>query len=319
MDDTDRKLIMLLTQEPRMSYRDLTERLKISRQAVHHRIRALADMGLFRSIRAEVSMHYVNCPIVAIWGRSKVPSTNEILDNLGESEFTACVRVFGGQELFVMGALRTLSDLNGYVEFVKRTAEILEPTVGMMTFGDGINPEYYDGGRRKEEYDELSPLDLRIIASLNGDVRKPTSQIARALGVSTKTVRRRLGAMRLDGSLDYYMPWDLTFGEDMSTVLYVHLRTGADKVAVARRLISKDPVHANYFRAFSNLPSFLLGLVTSNRMNEIRNIITRISEDEGVAAVIPNMLFFERTYVTWDLRDTRQILDARNRPAGLHR
>ncbi len=319
MDDTDRKLIMLLVEDPRMSYRQLTKRLGISRQAVHHRIRALAEMGLFRSMRAEVSFHYIDSPIVAIWGKSQIPSAQEILDKLGESEFTACVRIFGGQEILVMGGLRNLSDLDGYVDFVKRTAAIQNPTVGMMTFGDGINPEYYDGGRRKENYTELSPLDLKIISALKDDVRRPATKIAHDLGVSTKTVRRHLEAMKSDCSLDYYQPWDLTLGEDMSTVLYIHLRAGANKVTVARRLISKDPIHANYFRAFGNLPNFLLGLITSSRMNEIRNIIREIAEDDDVLAVIPNLLYFERSYLTWDLRAPMVSSRAKERLSGRRR
>jgi DNA-binding Lrp family transcriptional regulator len=299
MDDTDRKLMLLITENPRMTLRELAKRLGISRQAVHHRMQSLTKMGVFRSLKAEISMNYLDSPIVAVWGRSRTTSVEKALDMLGESELTASVRVAGANEFFVMGGLRTISELGGYVEFVKRAAAIPEPTVGIMSFGDGINPDYLDGGRRKQSYRELSAIDLKVIASLQDDARKPIQEIARAIGVSAKTVRRHLESMRADGSLDFYQPWDVTSGKDMITLLQVNLRTGADKVRTARRLIAKDPLHL-FLRSFSNLPSFLVGALNLDKMTEIRRVLKEMGDDEDVVSVTPNLLYFERSYNSWD-------------------
>lgn len=118
-----------------------------------------------------------------------------------------------------------------------------------------------------------------------------------------------------DGSLDFYSPWDLTSGEDMLTMMYVNLRSGADRVKVARRLLSKDPIHVILFRSFSNLPNFLLGILNSDRMSEIRKILREISEDEDVLAVTPNLLYFERSYTTWD----HKLLAVLTRPSETSR
>jgi DNA-binding Lrp family transcriptional regulator len=300
MDDTDRKLMVLISENPRMNSRELAKRLGISRQAVHHRMQVLTKIGVFKSLKAEISFHYLDAVIVGVWGRFKAAPVEEVMDKLGESEFTSSVRVAGGNELFVMGGLRNVSELDSYVEFVKRAAEMPEPTVGIMCFGDGINPDYYDGGKRKQTYKDLSPLDLKIIASLQDDARKPTAEIANSIGVSAKTVRRHLENMASNGSLDFYSPWDLTSGEDMSTLIYVNLKSGADKVRAARRLLSKDPIHLIYMRSFSNLPSFLIGLICSDKMSEIRKILGKIGEDEDVLSMTPNLLYFERSYTTWD-------------------
>ena len=316
MDDTDRKLMLLITENPRMTLRELAKRLGISRQAVHHRMQGLTRMGVFKSLKAEISLHYLDAPIVGVWGRSLAPSVEKTLDALGESEFTASARVAGANEFFVMGGLKSISDLDGYVEFVKRTAMIPEPTVGVMCFGDGVNPECFDGGSRRQSYRELSSIDLKIIASLQDDARKPIPDIAEGIGVSAKTVRRHLDSMRADGSLDFYQPWDLTSGKDMITLLQVDLRTGADKVRTARRLIAKDPLHL-FLRSFSNLPSFLVGALNLDKMTEIRRILKEIGEDEDVVSVTPNLLYFERSYTTWDHKLIKALANPSSKVKGL--
>src|SRR5512137_1360966 len=106
MDDTDRKLMLLMYEDPRMPLQDLAKRLGISRQAVNHRMQVLTKHGVFRDIKAAISNYYLNGVAVAIWGRSKTSSLDEVLDRLGESEFTTRVTVTGGNDLFVFGYLK---------------------------------------------------------------------------------------------------------------------------------------------------------------------------------------------------------------------
>ena len=303
MDDTDRKLMLLIYEDPRMPLQYLAKRLGISRQAVNHRMQVLTKAGVFKDIKAAISNYYLDGVPVAIWGRSKSSSLDRTLDRLGESEFTSRVTVAGGNELFVFGYLKRASELSGYVEFVKNAAEMPELTVGLPCYGDGINPICFDGGQlRKESYRKLSPIDLRIIASLQEDARKPIAEIADSVGVSAKTVRRRLEGMRRDGSLDFDSPWDIPSGEDMLTILYVNLRKGIDKVRTARRLLSIDPIHLQVFRSYGNLPNLIVGLISSDKMTEIRKILRKIKQDEDVLSVTPNLIYFERGFNSWDYR-----------------
>jgi len=301
MDDTDRKLLLLLYENPRMPNKELESRLGMSRQAIHHRMLALTKSGVFRIIRPGVSIHYIDGVAATVWGRSRTSSVEETLDKLGKNEFVGRVVVAGGNYLYILGCLRKASELDGYVEFVKRTAEISEPTIGLAVFSDGIL-SHVSGEERRQSYKKLSPLDLRIIISLRDNVRKPTAEIAEMLGVSTKTVCRHLNDMTSGGSLDYDIPWDVPLGEDMLTVVHVYLKEDANKVGVARRLISKDPIHLPYFRSFANLPGFLLGIISSNRMSEIRKILAEIREDDDVAAITPNLVYHERLYDNWTER-----------------
>lgn len=313
MDDTDRKLLVLLGANPRMHFRELAKRLGISRQAVHRRMQVLTGIGVIKGAIAGISIAYLDAVPVAVSGRSRTASIEETLDRLGESELTRRVVVAGGNYLYVVGFLRNISELDSYVEFVKRAAEMPEPTVGIYCLDDRLMSGYsVDGaGRRKQSYKELSPLDLKIIASLKDDARRPTAEIADMVGVSAKTVRRHLEGMVSDGSLDMSVPLDSASGGDMFLIMHVNLREGADKREVGRRLLSKHYFHDQYIRTHSNLPSLLIWVFWSDKITEIRKVLREIGEDEDVLAVMLNFAYLERMYTTW--RD--KLPAARTRPS----
>jgi DNA-binding Lrp family transcriptional regulator len=150
MDDTDRKLLWLISEDPRMPLKELAKRLGISRQAVDHRMQIMTKLGTFKSIKAEISFRcysYLIFPL--IWGVSTTESIDKTLDRLGESEFTTNVAVLGGGVVSIFGCVRSESELNDFVDFVKRAAEMPEPTVGLIDFDDGINPGWIDVLRPK--------------------------------------------------------------------------------------------------------------------------------------------------------------------------
>jgi DNA-binding Lrp family transcriptional regulator len=316
MDDTDRKMMLLVEENPRMPLKELANRLRISRQATDHRLQILAKAGAFKGMRAFISMEYLNMINVSVWGKSTAASMKDTLDRLGESEFTVRVVVAGENNLSILGCLRNLSELNGFFEFVKRAAEMPDATVGVCSYHDGINPDWCDGPRLRRGYKELSTLDLRIIASLNEDARKPAGEIADEVGVSVKTARRHIERMISDGSLEFDIHTDLPPGEDMVHILGISLRSGADRVKVGRRLLSKYPVRITLVRSFTNIPDYLRALLSSDKMSEIRRILKEIGEDEDVLAVTPNLIYLERVYeTTWDVKMLMAMAYQSTKPA----
>jgi len=309
MDDIDRELLWLIAEDPRMPVKELAKRLRLSRQAVNHRVQILTKLGTFRCIKAEISLRcHSDLIFPQIWGVSKTTSIDKTLDRLGESEFTTSVDVFGGGMLSVFGCVRSELELNDFIDFVKRVAEMPAPTVGLTDFDDRINPAWVDDLAQRQNRKELTSLDLTIIASLHDDARKPAAEIADAVGASIKTVRRHIERMLSEGSLAFHVPYDFPPGEDMYTVLSVSLRDGADKVKVGRRLLSRYPQRITVVRSFTNIPDILRALLCSDKMSEIRRIIKEIREDEDVVSATPNLIYYEREYETaWDWKMLRTL------------
>jgi DNA-binding Lrp family transcriptional regulator len=300
MDNTDRKLLALLGANPRMQYLELAKRLGISRQAVYHRMKVMKEAGVVQGAYASVSIPYLDAIPVAIYGRSETESVEETLDELGRSEFTRRVVVAGGNYVYVIGILRKISELDGYAGFVRRTAEIQEPTVGIYNLDHELMPYPVDGsGKRKEVYKKLSPLDLAIVASLKDDARKSIADIADAVGVTAKTIRRHLNDMISEGSLDLHMPQDLASAGDLFLIMHVHLMDGADRTEVARRLLSRRHFQGQYIRTFSNHPGLLVWVFWSDKITEIRRALKTTGDDEDVRSVSVNFAYLERIYPTW--------------------
>jgi DNA-binding Lrp family transcriptional regulator len=304
MDDIDRELMILITASPRISFVEISKKLGISRQAAHHRLQVLIDSGVIKGMTADMSAPYLDAIPVGVHGRSRAASIEKVLDKLGEGEFTRRAIVGGGGNIYVNGQLRDISELGEFSEFVIRVAELQDPIVGLLSPEPGLMPHYSPDGivTRKESYKELSPLDLRIIAALRGNVRRSASEIAKVIGVTTKTVSRRLDDMISEGSLELHVRWDSTLVGDMYFVAQVTLRDGADSGTVGRRLLKNYPFKDAFFVAYGNMPNFLTWIFWTSDMSEMRRILRVVDEDEDVVSLVPNFVFLERIYSNWRSR-----------------
>lgn len=288
----------LISEDPRMPLKELAKRLGTSRQTASRRLQVLTKLGTFKCIKAKISYgYYGDLTFPVIWGISKATSIDDTLDRLGENESTFAAAVLGGGVVMVFGCLREASELERYVRSIKQVADVPEATVGLLNYHDGVNYDgWSEGATLSRSCRQLSSLDLKIIASIHDDPRKPAEKIADAVGVSTKTIRRHIERMRLDGSLDFRIPVDFPPGESFFTLMFINLRSGADNVAVGRRILSRYPQRVLIVRPFTNIPDFLRALVRSDKMSEIRRIIEEVGEDEDVLSVRPNLIYFWREY-----------------------
>jgi len=312
MDDTDRKLLMLIVTNPRISYRELSKSLGITKQAAFRRLQALKESGVIEEMTADISVPYLGAIPVAVFGISTAPSVLKVFDRLGECEFTRRVIAGCGNYIYVNGILRDLSELDEFAGFVKRAARLREVTVGTFAHDPGLMPHYVVDGitNRKPSYKRLTNLDLRIIISLKEDVRKPVKDIAEELGVSAKTVRRRLDDMVSGGALDLHVRTDSPLAGDLMFVVHVTLRDGADRAAVGRRLLSKYPFEDAFFVSYNDFPNMLAWIFWTGEMSEMRRILTAVDEDEDVVALMPNLGYLMRIYSTWQDKLPQQLIHA---------
>lgn len=309
MDDTDQKLLALLSSNPRAHLQELAQRLLISKQAVHHRIHDLMDEGVLIGTTAAISFAYLKAIPVVIFGASNAPFIEETMNRLGESDFARRVVIAGGNYVYVVGVLRNLSELDGYVEFVRHAAEIPDPIVGIYSLDEVPMPNYQVDGiqPRKSNYRKLTPIDLRIIASLKDDARRPISEIAEIVGITARTVRRSLDSMIADGSIELHARIDDPMGGETLSLIHIKLNNGSNKGEVAKRLLSRFRSLETYVRAFSNIPDFLIMVLWSDDLREIRTVFREICEERDSASVTLNIVYLERIYhTTWrdNLLDT---------------
>jgi len=301
MDDTDRELLKLIIASPRIHLQDLADKLGLSKQAVYRRIGEMKRVGVIQHMTAGISYPYLSAVPVVVFGRVRTSPGENTLKGLGVNERTRRVVFAGGNYVYVVGELRDIGELDGFAEFVKRAAEMLEPVVGIFCLDDGLWSDYPVDGvvERKPHYRNLSPLDLRIISSIKDDVRKPVADIAELVGATPKTVRKHLDDMISEGSLELHVFTDTYLCGDSCVIGHINVREGSDKVKVAKKLLLKHPFKEAYFRTYANLPGFLMLVFWSNEIAEIRKIIEVVGEDEDIASSMFNFTYLQRVYSTW--------------------
>ena len=293
MDTTDILLAMTLLGNSRLPYSELADKLNLSVNAVHRRVQALTESGIIGAFTAKVSLLAVHAVHVMVFGQSEIRHLDDALKRLGALDCTYWVTVAGGNYLYVAAYLRSIAELESYVTSVREEAHIADPSVGILL---GV-PDLRWGPIFRDA--TLTSLDYQIIQSLRNNARKVVPDVAEELGVSAKTVRRRLRQMIRDGSIELSIKWYPDASNDIMTIFHLYLTPTADKGTVGPLLVKKYAPNVLFYMLFSNLPTFMLCFVWTNTMKELRDIHARLDHEEALDSVVPNVLYAGYIFDTW--------------------
>ncbi|MBO3841187.1 MAG: winged helix-turn-helix transcriptional regulator [Candidatus Brockarchaeota archaeon] len=290
MDKTDMILCQLLMSNSRMPYRELADRLNLSVTAVHSRIKSLLEQGVIRRFSAKVSLRALKAPIILVFGLSKSVSLQDLRRELAEQGSVYWLGVGGGNYLYIGACLREIVGLESLVSHLREKADLLEPTVGIVS--------RYSPGDVGPAEGRLSSLDYQIIRSLKDDSRKALSDVAEELGVSTKTVRRRLSRMMELGLVEMSIDWYPDASNDIIAILHLNLKPSIRRSDAETVLLKYWP---NVFISwsFSNIPSLILSFAWSNTMKELKELCENLEQENVFQSVSPNVLYTGYVFKTW--------------------
>ena len=280
MDKTDLIICQLLLTNSRISYRELAEKLDLSVTAVHNRIQTLLDMGIIRKFTASLSILAQNAIHILIFGNSKVISINNLKPKLEKHGSIYWLAVAGGNSLYIGAYIRNIAELDELVKFVRETAEMPEPTVGIT--GSPI-PAVLKNSHLKTD---LCELDYKIIRSLKDDSRKPISDICNEIGVSAKTVRRRLDYMRKNFLIQLSIEWYPDESNDIISIFHIHFKNESNPNS-ADIILQKYYPRTLFYWSFSNIPGsyvFLIWTPTSKELREIRESLEWAEQQHKILA-----------------------------------
>jgi len=288
LDGTDISLCLMLLTNSRAPYHELAARLGLSINAVHKRIGAMAASGIIRAFTAHPSLASLGAVAVWVYGRSETPHPGEIHLRLNANDSVYWVANSGGGYIYVGGYLKSLSELDQYVAFVKREGEIPDPTVGIIPQASGRFPG-----------EALRPLDYQILAALQKDSRKPASDVASEVNASAKTVHRRLERMVEKGLVEFSVDWYPDASNDIVSLCHVGIAPRADRQKVldsVRRGFSQNILVEVLF---SNLPNLLVFFLWTNTMKQMEELRERLEKEDGVGSVTLNVLQIGYMFDTW--------------------
>jgi DNA-binding Lrp family transcriptional regulator len=293
MDKTDMSLIMLLSENSRLSYAELAEKLNLSVNAVHKRIQLLIETGVICKFTAKVSLFAAKAIVVFLSGISQLGSFQDLPDKLKAQGSINWLAIGSGKFLYMGAYLKSLNDLEPLVSYVKKEADIPEPTIGIMSVVP-VTPQQ----ALKLPETSLCELDYRIIRSLKDNARKAISDVADEMGVSAKTIRRRLSLMTKNSLIELSIEWYPDKSNDIMTLIDLHLKPQAN-ISEAYSILKKYAPNTLFYFSYVNIPNTATFTVWTNSMIELQNIREKLEKEENVASVTPNILLIGYIFNTW--------------------
>ncbi|HET8680568.1 MAG TPA: Lrp/AsnC family transcriptional regulator [Micromonosporaceae bacterium] len=145
MEEIDRAIVTALTDDGRLSYTDLAERVGLSVSAVHQRVRRLEQRGVIRGYAAQVSYQAVGLPMTAFvairpFDPSQPDDAPERLAGLPEIE--ACYSVAGEDFYLLLVRVADPAELERLLQQIRTAASVTtRTTVVLSTPYEGRPPQ----------------------------------------------------------------------------------------------------------------------------------------------------------------------------------
>ncbi len=292
VDSIDIVLALTLLQDSRTSYQKLADQLGLSVNAVHKRIQSLMAQGIIRKFNARISLSSLKALNVLVYGNSKAAAPTKLHNLLGTQGSIYWVAYSGGNYLYIGAYLKDISQLDSLVGYIKKKAEIPEPTVGIESSG------LLQASTYSAEAEPLYPIDYRIIHSLRDNSRKPLSDVAEEVGISAKTARLRLARMIKYHLVEFSLEWYPDASNDIITIFHTRLKPSAEK-NVAGHLFKEYAPNVIVCWPFSNLPNEMLVITWTDSVKKLRELEGKLEADQSLESVTPNILYSGYVFDTW--------------------
>ena len=296
MDEVDLKIILLLMNNSRLTYREISNHLGLSVNAVYKRIQALIDIKTIEKFTATLKPYAINAIYTFIFGQSNAQNLDKAIIELGTHDNTWQIALSSRNYTYIGAMLENIHQLDEYSSYVSQTLKIQSPKIGLLSGVHYTAPiPYIVPKSRAMNYDKL---DLEIIRALHNDSRKPISEIADEVKSTPNTIRRRLARMIEEGIIDLSINFNPEASNDIFATFQITVKPTVDKNEIAQLL--NDKYHPNLFYCwtFSNLPNIILCWVWVNNTKELTELVENIKK-ENIDSIIFDIMYKVYYFETW--------------------
>lgn len=136
MEDLDRRIVGLLSQDGRMSFTDLGKATGLSTSAVHQRVRRLEERGVIQGYRAVVDHNELGLPLIAFISVTPLDpaAPDDVPDRLRDiSDIEACHSVAGEESYILKVRVSTPGDLEDLLARVRSSANVSTRTTVVLS------------------------------------------------------------------------------------------------------------------------------------------------------------------------------------------
>ena len=272
MDDKDVQICKILASNSRVSYREIGAALDLSVNSVHKRIQALLHSGVINRFILAPSLKLLDAIVVIVFGPSSTANMKQTIEDLGANPNTYKIVLATGNFLYVHGILRKVSDMEKYISFVRSVGSMHGAETGIVS-----SPERLDT--------PLSKLDYLIVQALNADARRDLSEVSKEIGVSTKTVKRRLERMIAAGIIIPSIEFNPAMSGSVMCMLHLLLANHQ------RNLLGIGGVE--------NHPDLLFFNAWASNMKELKDLQESIEGSGLFRASTPHVFYSNHIFDSW--------------------
>lgn len=225
MDSLDFKILKIMNGNARRSLKSIAEELGITGTAVAKRIEGMVSEGVVKSFEVtfDPALLRLNVCIANVYLKGRY-ITSEIISELERIQ----------EIYFVTSSMNGTLTLMFYYESGE-DLEMITEKIGMLKPVSRIETSIPRSHSIRDEF--LSKLDWKLINSLNHDARKKNHKIAMELGVSTKTIKRRIDRLLKSGVVSFTVDVDLSKSkEHIIFLLVVDINTGVKKEKIREEI-----------------------------------------------------------------------------------
>ncbi len=197
MDVLDNALFQELSNNCRVSFTDLSKKYDVSVNTIKNRVEHMMKEGVIVSFDVQLKLSLYNASFALVILRLKRLFTDQEQDKLGSHRFITSVSTGMQLDGQVVVIYRNNDELNEVVEFLRSHGNVKEIELFQML----PPPTSSVGLPVSKELDSLKKIDWKILHRLRWNGRMAIKELAKELGRSAPTIRKRLDFMRKQGFL----------------------------------------------------------------------------------------------------------------------
>ncbi|WP_457919365.1 AsnC family transcriptional regulator [Candidatus Lokiarchaeum ossiferum] len=288
MDASDLQLSKLLLINSRQSYREMAESLGISINSVHKRVQNLIDSGIIQKFRTNISLGAFSGIQVIIFGKTSLFSLNILKRNLVRDNRYYWVTFGAGNLVYIGAYLHSIDELSEVVAFAKNAADLSEVIVG-------IGPSFPIPGK----INDLDKTDLQIIRELQYDSRKKASEISSIIGISAKTINKRISILSEKYLVHFTIDWIPNKKSDILAYLHLTIEDDYTPAQIESQINASYGENNVYCMQFSNLPNFLFSVWWVDSFEKLSKLRESIQSINGIKQIEINMMYDGVILETW--------------------
>jgi Lrp/AsnC family leucine-responsive transcriptional regulator len=136
MEELDRRIVGLLSQDGRMSFTELGKITGLSTSAVHQRVRRLEERGVIQGYRAVIDHNALGMPLLAFISVTPLDpaAPDDVADRLREiRDIEACHSVAGEESYILKARVSTPGDLEELLARVRSGANVSTRTTVVLS------------------------------------------------------------------------------------------------------------------------------------------------------------------------------------------